>query len=369
MNAKCFRLVFNERTRLLVPAPEIVRANHGDGSNLSSAGVPNSRLRRLLRAQLVPLAAACICLFGQVSFANPVGLQVVNGSASISSTAKQVTVTNSPNAILNWNSFSIAAGEATRFNQVNAASAVLNRVTGTDPSALLGTLSSNGKVFLINPNGVVFGAGSRIDTQGFLASTLNISDRDFLEGRMRFAGTGGAIDNQGSLFGGSGDVILIAPNINNSGTISSQGGNVILAAGQKVEIANPGISGIRFEVQAPTDKVVNLGSLSGGAVGVFAGTLSQAGQIQATTLSMEGGKVLLKAGADVRLEAGSRTAATGAHGGEVQVLGQNITLVGGSGVDASGTQGGGSILVGVTYMVAIQTLPMPVVRDSKPERP
>jgi len=234
----------------------------------------------------------------------------------------------------------------TRFNQVNAASAVLNRVTGVDPSSLLGTLSSNGRVFLINPNGVVIGDGCRIDTQGFLASTLNISDRDFLDGKLRFSGTSGAIDNRGIINGGAGDVVLIAPNITNSGAISSHGGNVILAAGRKVELASPGLADIRFEVQAPSDKVVNLGSLNGGAVGIFAGTLSHSGQIQATTLTREGGKVVLKAQTDARLENGSTIIASGVHGGEVQVLGKNVSVLGNASIDTSGARAGGKILVG-----------------------
>ena len=91
-----------------------------------------------------------------------------------------------------------AAGEHTRFLQQSASSAVLNRVVGTDASSILGTLSSNGRVFLVNPHGIVFGAGARIDTAGFIASTLNITDSDFLQGKLKFEGGGmGVLRNEG----------------------------------------------------------------------------------------------------------------------------------------------------------------------------
>src|SRR5690606_14902950 len=99
-----------------------------------------------------------------------------------------------PNAIINWQSFSIGANEITRFIQQSQASAVLNRVTGgggaIDPSVILGALQSNGRVFLINPSGITFGAGAQIDVAGLVASTLDISNADFLANRLRFQGTG-----------------------------------------------------------------------------------------------------------------------------------------------------------------------------------
>ena len=142
--------------------------------------------------------------------ANPSAPIVKSGGATFQTQGRTLTVTNTPGAIINWQSFSIGAGETTRFQQQNAASTVLNRVRGQDPSQILGTLSSNGRVFLVNANGIVFGAGSRIDTQGMIASTLNISDDDFKKGYLRFArdGQAGAIQVNGYVDGGSGDDVL-----------------------------------------------------------------------------------------------------------------------------------------------------------------
>ena len=88
-------------------------------------------------------------------------------------------MTNTPGAIINWQQFSIQKDEVTRFLQQNASSAVLNRVTTQNPSVILGSLTSNGRVFLINPNGIAFGQGAVINVAGLAASTLNISDADW----------------------------------------------------------------------------------------------------------------------------------------------------------------------------------------------
>ena len=121
------------------------------------------------------------------AYANPHGAQVVNGQVGFSHPNPQtLNVTNSPNSIINWQGFSIQHNELTRFIQQSANSAVLNRVVGSNPSNLLGQLVSNGKVFLINPHGMVFGPDCVIDTAGFVASTLNVTNQDFLEGNLKF---------------------------------------------------------------------------------------------------------------------------------------------------------------------------------------
>src|SRR4051812_38692609 len=99
---------------------------------------------------LRPIAFCVMAACCELAAANPTGASVAAGSASFQNTAKSLTVTNTPGTIINWQAFSIGTGERTRFLQQSASSAVLNRVVGQDPSALLGTLSSNGRVFLIN---------------------------------------------------------------------------------------------------------------------------------------------------------------------------------------------------------------------------
>src|SRR5215208_5259825 len=108
------------------------------------------------------------CLGSAPGFANPLGPQVVNGQVSFAQQGNTLAISNSPNAIINWQSFSINAGEITRFIQQNPNSSVLNRIVGQDPSQILGALQSNGRVFLIKPNGIIFGQGARVDVNGLV---------------------------------------------------------------------------------------------------------------------------------------------------------------------------------------------------------
>ena len=149
-----------------------------------------------LRRNLLALAVASC--FGGDLHANPTGANVVSGAATMSQQGSQLTITNTPGAIINWKSFSIGVNETTRFVQQSAASSVLNRVTGADPSQILGALQSNGRDLLINPNGILFGGGAQVNVSGLVASTLPLSDSDFLAGRYRFgeqAGAGKLVNN------------------------------------------------------------------------------------------------------------------------------------------------------------------------------
>ncbi|MBW2343455.1 MAG: filamentous hemagglutinin N-terminal domain-containing protein [Deltaproteobacteria bacterium] len=323
-------------------------------------------------------------LFAGISaYANPQGPQVVHGQAGFSNPNPQTLhVTNSPNAIINWQGFSIQNHEVTRFIQQSPNSAVLNRVTGPNPSNLLGQLLSNGKVFLINPHGMVFGPNCVIDTAGFVASTLNITDQDFLQGNLKFEGgpDSGSIINQGFITAGkNGDIYLIAPNIENSGIIHTDGGNLLLAAGESITITSLDLKDVHFEIQAPENEVLNIGKVlaDGGAVNVFAGTLKHSGEIRADTVSVdETGAIILSASNDITLEAGSTVTANGPQGGtitvesengttlvsgiiqatgsegkggEIRLLGERVGLIDTALIDASGEAGGGTVLVGGDY--------------------
>src|SRR4030042_219558 len=127
-------------------------------------------------------------LIPQLAVANPLGPQVISGQASFATQGKTLSVANSARAIINWQDFSIAGGELTRFIQPTAASAVLNRVIGNNPSAIYGALQSNGRVYLVNQNGIFIGPAATIDVNGLVASTLNIADGDFKAGRINFSG-------------------------------------------------------------------------------------------------------------------------------------------------------------------------------------
>lgn len=111
------------------------------------------------------------------------------GSMQVATNGNTRTLTTAPGTIINWQQFSIAAGETVHFAQASAGSAVLNRVTGTNAtSQIRGALTSNGVVFLINPSGIVFHNGSLVSTTSFIASTQDIADSDWRAGTYRFAG-------------------------------------------------------------------------------------------------------------------------------------------------------------------------------------
>jgi len=278
-------------------------------------------------------------------FALPAGQQVVNGQAAFNTQGNNLTITNSPNAIINWQGFSINNNEAVRFIQQYGSSAVLNRVIGQDPSRILGLLQSNGRVFLINPSGILFGQGARIDVNGLIASTLNISNQDFLAGKYNFtAGSiAGSIQNQGTITTPEGGkVYLIAPDIENSGIITTPKGEVLLAAGHSVQLVDSLDPDIAVVVSAPENKAVNLGQIvaQSGKVGIYGGLISQRGIVNADSAVVgENGRIFFKASKDVTLDAGSTTSA---RGGTIEVLGnmESGTVRVSGALDASAPNGG-----------------------------
>ena len=281
-----------------------------------------------------------------MAFASPYGAQVVNGNVSINTQGNNLTVTNSPNSIINWQGFSIAANEAVRFIQQSSQSSVLNRVISQNPSAILGALQSNGRVFLINPNGILFGQGAQVNVNGLVASTLNISNQDFLAGKYNFtAGINpGSIQNQGTITTPSGGkVYLIAPDIENSGIINTPKGDIILAAGHSVQLIDSLDPDIAVVVSAPGDKAVNLGQImaQSGKIGIYGGLIQQKGIVSADSAVVgENGKIFFKAAKDITLDQGSSTSAQG--GGTIKILGgmDNGTVTVNGTLDASAPNGG-----------------------------
>ncbi len=311
----------------------------------------------------------------------PAGLNVVRGQATLAQTGNQLTVTNSAGAVLNWQSFNIGAANAVRFEQPSASSKVLNRVVGANPSQIFGSLTSNGEVWLVNPYGVLFGRDARVNVGALVVSTLGIGDEAWKAGR--FSLTGGAgntapIVNQGELRSTTGGRVLLlagAGGVRNEGLIASPDGQVALAAGSAIDLADGETRNLAVRVQAPQGQVLNLGSVAagGGRVDLAAAMVNQQGLVRAESLAGIGGEIVLKGSEGVTLAAGSVTSAAGASGGSVTVdggagttmlagevnvtgsaakggealvLGQRVGLLDGALVDASGAAGGGRVRVG-----------------------
>ena len=295
----------------------------------------------------------------------PQGGVVVAGSARIGAPAANQLQVNqaSQQAVINWNTFDIGAQAKVNFVQPNASASVLNRVLANDPTQIFGQLSANGQVYIVNPNGIVFGAGSRVDAGALVASTLNIADSDFMRGQARFTrdGATGSVSNEGSLNAAPGGyVALLGARVANNGNIHAPGGSAILAAGDSVQLpvtasglitlalspasVNAAVSnGAEGIISAPGGQVY----LSAAAASGLAAQALNQGQIAAR----DGGSVTLSAIqvdglGETRQQGLIDVASDTGVGGSVALLGDRVGLFAGSQVLAGGAQGGGAVLVG-----------------------
>lgn len=184
-----------------------------------------SCLRRAIRNALHCGYALGGVLIAGTTLANPQGGQVVSGIATIQTPNESMlnVVQSSQRAIIDWRSFSIGANEQVNFQHPSIDAATLNRVTGGQQSVIDGALNANGNVYLLNSSGVLFGNQARVDVGGLLTTTSQISNDDFMEGRLNFrAGTdpGAAIENLGQITIKDGGIAaLVAPTVRNAGVI------------------------------------------------------------------------------------------------------------------------------------------------------
>ncbi|MFA7429910.1 MAG: filamentous hemagglutinin N-terminal domain-containing protein, partial [Rhodospirillaceae bacterium] len=335
--------------------------------------------RRLRRAGIVGACALSSLMTG-AAYANPTGGSVVAGQASIQAVTPNTLdiLQSSDRAIINWQSFSIGAGETVNFRQPSAASVTLNRVVGNDPSAIFGSLTANGTVMLVNPNGVIFGAGSRVDVGGLVATTVDISDANFMGGQYIFdkpSGiAGAAVINEGDItIGDSGLAALVAPHVRNSGVIQARLGRVALAGAERFTLDFHGDGLLSFDAgsavqSAPRDAdgnpvgalVVNSGAISadGGTValtaravkGVIDTVINTDGVIKATSVGSKDGKIVLSGGSSGSVAISGVVDASGLGAGEtggaIVATGETVSVGGGAVVTADGSTGGGSIAIG-----------------------
>jgi filamentous hemagglutinin family protein len=277
---------------------------------------------------LCAILASIQILLPTLAAALPTDGQVAGGQATIQQTnPTTLTIQQATDkAILNWNSFSIAANETVHFVQPSISSIALNRVIGVDPSVILGQLQSNGRIFLINPNGILFGAEAQINVGGLLATTLQIRDDDFMAGRYLFAQDPlkslKSVVNQGTIqVSDHGFVVLAAPGVSNEGMIVANLGTAVLASGKTMTVdlmgdglINYAISGKIFDqMTGPDGKPLNsavsnsgIMQADGGQVimaakasgDIFSSVVNQSGIVRARSLENQGGIVKLIGGDD-----------------------------------------------------------------------
>lgn len=297
---RIYQLIWSDVQQTWVVAGECTRAR-----GKRSGGTVDLAVRSAAAA--LGLASAIASATPPAPAALPQGGSVVAGQAQITQNAATLQVRQtSAQAILAWRRFDIGAQAAVQFVQPGADAVALNRVVGPDPSAIFGRLSANGQVFLVNPNGVLFGTGAQVDVGGLVASTLAIGDADFLAGQHRFVrqGSTGAVVNQGTLQAPY--VALLAPEVRNAGTIVASMGTAALAAGESVTL---GITGHRLvDVQvdrATIDTLVenrHLVRVDGGTAVLTAqsaqallGQVVNSGAVRADGIDASGGVVRLTA--------------------------------------------------------------------------
>ena len=271
--------------------------------------------------------------------ANPLEPTVTAGQATCTASSQKLEVNAHDKTIISWKDFSIGQNETTRFNLPGKDAVIFNRVGSNIPSKIEGLLSSNGIVYLINPNGILITATGTIDTAGFLASTLNITDQDFLNGGdLLFKGSG-SVTHLGAIKCHGGDVVLMASQVKNEGTI--EGGTITLGAGEEIVMT---LSGDEKFMVRNTGSLESLKTELKADGNVYAYAIQNEGNIQATATTERAGRIYLVAERGHVTSSGILTA----PGGEVRVLGHTTSLTGEAKIDVSG-ETGGTILVGGDY--------------------
>ena len=239
--------------------------------------------------------------------------------------------------ILNWQTFNIAAGSSVTFQQPNAQASALNRIFDANPTVIQGMLSANGKIYLINSNGILFGNGAQVNVGGLVASSLDITDNAFLKGFLNvspsFQGTTGFVRVEGGAniaTTSGGQVLLLAPTVENNGTISTPDGQTILAAGQNLYLSastDPAVRGIQVQLDHG-GTATNLGNIAAprGNVTLAGLVVNQGGKVQATTTVAANGSIYLVASERPILDVNGNIA-TPARPGTVNLQSGSVTAV------------------------------------------
>ncbi|CAN7228693.1 two-partner secretion domain-containing protein [Polaromonas sp. LjRoot131] len=318
---RIYRLVWNTALNLWVAVAENAKGRSKGGSARGSVqwddvqaegghgvdgGGAGFRLNTACRAGLVLLTSLAV-LTHEAHAADAANASVAAGSGSVSTLGNTTTINQASQRLaIDWTSLSTAANEALRFNQPNASAIALNRITGSSPSELLGSLTANGQVFILNPNGVLFGAGSQVNVGGLVASTLSMSNADFMAGNNVFTGSGGSVVNQGTLNAGQGGYLaLLAPEVRNEGVMTASLGTALLAAGNKItlNLDNGSLLGYSIDQGAINALAENkqLIKADGGQVllgakaldSLTTGTVNNTGVIEAKTIANKAGRIML----------------------------------------------------------------------------
>lgn len=322
----------------------------------------------LLRLHLVTTTALgwMALMAPQDGAANPEDGIVAAGSATITTQPKLVEVTqHSERAIIDWRSFDIAPDETTRFHQPSNNSFTLNRIRGGTPTNIYGTLTANGNIAVINPNGVMVHGGATIDVNSLVVSTADTHNDAFMAGgalKLSIPGNPDAqVINRGSItVKQAGLVGLVGPHVENDGVIAARLGKVHLASGSTavLDMAGDGLINVAVNDAVASQLVRNSGTISadGGVIALTAADalhsvnqlVSNTGTLQANSVANIGGKIVLKGSGRTEQKGTVLAKGTqaGEKGGSIHILGDKVLVAAASQTDASGKAGGGEVLAG-----------------------
>jgi filamentous hemagglutinin family protein len=355
---RIYRLAWNRSLGCFVPASEVTRARGKGKSGRSNRAIHGNK-----RGAAAALAAAAAVSMGPLSArAGPTGGQIIAGSGIIGQSGNTTTISQDSQTLsLNWATFNIAPQETVSFLQPSAAAIAINRIVDVNGTQILGHLNANGQIFLINPNGVLFGRGAQVDVGGLVASTLDLSDTGAAGNSKTFSGTGsGSVINQGSITAADGGyVALLGNHVGNQGVIAARLGSVGLGAGNSATLTFNGNELVSLQVsQSVLNSEADNGGLiqaDGGRVIMTAGAkdallasvVNNTGVIEARTVDDQGGVITLLGGmADGTVNVGGTLDASAPHGGNggsietsaahVEVAGDaNVTTVAAAGLYGS----------------------------------
>ena len=342
-----FRLIWNQATGAWVAVAETTRGR-GKASSVSS-GVASA---------VLGAASLGLMLLGAPARAAPQGGQVTAGSASVSHSGATTTISqNSQNVSLSWQSFNIGKSETVNFVQPTARSIAVNRIFDTHGSQIFGHLNANGQVWLINPNGLLFGRDAQVNVGGLVASTLDVSDDSLSGSTHRFAGSSTAgVINQGHISSADGgSVVLLGHHVNNTGTISARLGTVALGAGNATTLQFEGNRLVNLRVDENVlDALADNGGLlqaDGGQVlmsagarnSVLASVVNNTGVIEARTVEQSAGRIVLLGGmaAGTTHVAGTLDASApqGGNGGFIETSAAHVQVADGTRITTAAPRG------------------------------
>ncbi|MGC6536426.1 MAG: YDG domain-containing protein, partial [Candidatus Puniceispirillaceae bacterium] len=310
----------------------------------------------------------------QAAFATPEGGVVTGGSASISGadTDSMIIDQTSQRSFIEWDSFNVGEGQSVEFRQPNSNAVTANKVIGTDPSEIFGQITANGRLLIINGNGIIFGANSVIDAAAFIATTHNLSTDDFMNGddALDFSGGTASIINNGNIaLREGGFAALLAPQIVNNGIITARLGKIDLAASQSVSVDFYGDGLLSFAAddvltQSLEDSNAALidqqGQLlaDGGVItmttraasDVINRSVNIGGLVRANAVSEENGRIILSADSAVIIEDDGILRSDG-NDGSISISGTQIAQ--GGVISASGTSGAGTISLNATGRLSL----------------